>query len=48
MNRSVMLNGESDMDRTLLKAWGLLLALAFAFWLPAAPARAAGSVPEAR
>ncbi len=36
------------MGRALLKAWGLLLALAFAFWLPAEPARAAGSVPEAR
>ncbi|MDG4597383.1 MAG: PEGA domain-containing protein [Candidatus Contendobacter sp.] len=32
----------------LMKVWGLLLGLVIAFWLPAGPARAAGTVPEAR
>jgi hypothetical protein len=36
------------MDRILLKALGLMLGLAFAFWLPVGPARAAGGAPEAR
>jgi len=32
----------------LMRAWGLLLGLAIALWSPAGPARAAGTVPEAR
>jgi hypothetical protein len=36
------------MDRILLKALGLMLGLAFAFWLPVGPARAVGGAPEAR
>ena len=36
------------MEKILLRAWGLLLGLAVAFWAPVESARAAGTVPEAR